>query len=78
MGTLAWDPLIRTVPEVNRRSRFPARPTGGAFLKAKNPLQTPFFCHPERSAGSQFMGNARFYASLRMTIERILRFWNGF
>jgi hypothetical protein len=30
-------------------------------------LQNRFFCHPERSEGSQLFENARFFASLRMT-----------
>src|SRR4030042_3312996 len=30
-------------------------------------FQNQLFCHPERSEGSQLFGNARFFASLRMT-----------
>jgi hypothetical protein len=28
-----------------------------------------FFCHPERSEGSQLIGNTKFFASLRMTFH---------
>ena len=31
------------------------------------PFQNLFFCHPERSEGSQRIENTRFFASLRMT-----------
>ena len=34
----------------------------------KRLLQNWFFCHPERSEGSQPSENTRFFASLRMTI----------
>jgi hypothetical protein len=33
------------------------------------PFQNRFFCHPERSEGSQRVENTRFFAPLRMTIS---------
>jgi hypothetical protein len=41
-------------------------------------LQNLFFCHPERSEGSQVIENSRFFASLRMTETKILGFGNDF
>jgi len=32
-------------------------------------FQNLFYCHPERSEGSQAIKNTRFFASLRMTIH---------
>jgi hypothetical protein len=37
-------------------------------IKKSEPLAKLFFCHPERSEGSQPPENARFFAPLRMTI----------
>jgi hypothetical protein len=34
----------------------------------------PFFCHPERSEGSQGLEKARFFSPLRMTFWVNLRF----
>jgi hypothetical protein len=36
--------------------------------KQKSLLQNWFFCHPERSEGSQASENSRFFATLRMTM----------
>ena len=36
--------------------------------KQKRLLQKCWYCHPERSEGSQPLINTRFFASLRMTI----------
>jgi hypothetical protein len=35
--------------------------------------RSSFFCHPERSEGSQCVEKARFFTALRMTFEKILR-----
>ncbi len=36
-----------------------------------------YFCHPERSEGSQLFEIERFFASLRMTIQSIRTFFNS-
>jgi hypothetical protein len=36
-----------------------------------------FFCHPERSEGSQLSGKARFFAALRMTLFVFINFFNS-
>jgi hypothetical protein len=61
--------------------------TGGKGEKAKRRKGfkmesfTKLFCHPERSEGSQSVGNTRFFTSLRITAVVDLEFFkslNGF
>jgi hypothetical protein len=39
-----------------------------AFSLDMRAVENLFFCHPERSEGSELAANARFFAALRMTI----------